>query len=189
MEAAAHGHHDHEPMPTSGRALDERCLQRHAALPDGLCDRRDHRHGDRHRARVLQPRHDHSGHRARLPLRIHADQPAAVEGGAGAERGDSRLRLPRTSLSIARRWRSWTTRISARGAGRDGGGNRLAAVLGQPVRRPRDRGSGRPARQPMADRARQGPCRRALDGDSRRTSDARGRRRRQPWRRSSGPSS
>ena len=55
-----------------------------AALPDRLRDRRGHRHRDRHGRRVLQRLHDRVVDRARLPVRLCADEPAAASRRVGA---------------------------------------------------------------------------------------------------------
>ena len=63
----------------------DRCRdRRHPPLPDRLRDRRGRRDGDRHRGRLLQPRHGPALNRPRLPLRLRADQPAAAARRPGA---------------------------------------------------------------------------------------------------------
>ena len=68
-----------EAMTTPRRAVPEpRRVQRHRALPDRVRDRRGARHGHRHRAGVLRPRHDRPGGRARVRLRLQLHERAAA---------------------------------------------------------------------------------------------------------------
>ena len=145
-------HHHHGPLPTSGRALDLRRVQRHAPLPDRLRDRRDHGHGRRDRARVLRVGHGRAGRRARVPVRLHAHELAAAARGLHGRRG--RPDRARHRHGQHRDHGGGRQRDHAPDPRRDGGGAHERALLGQPVGRARRRRRGGLPRQPPADRAR-----------------------------------
>ena len=113
---AAHEHHGTTP-PRASRGHEHGretvswaiALERDAALPHRLCDRRGPRHDHRHRARLVRRRDDRALDHAGVLLRLLADVAAAAARRHGADAPSSRSRWPPTR-SRSRSWRSSTTR-------------------------------------------------------------------------------